>query len=95
MTENEKMAERILEETVRNAEAIEQLLKKVLGYVPEKDRIIAEAVLLRVEKRMFYQDYLFDCHGALASYEGNPEKDIILDYDVYAHTMEVVMLLSS
>ena len=90
---NPKMATRILEVTVENAEQIEALLGHLLDLVPDNRQKEAELVCNRLEKRMFFQDYLYDCHGAIAGYEGIPEKDIILDYDVYVRTVTIAMML--
>ena len=93
-TKNEEMAGRILTETVSNAEQIEALLGHLIDLVPPHRQQEAERLCNRLEKRMLYQDYLYDCHGALAGYEGDPETDIILDYDEYVLTVTVAFMLS-
>lgn len=92
-TKNEEIAERILGETVKNAEQIEALLGHLIDLVPANRQNEAERLCNRLEKRMFYQDYLYNCHGALAGYDGNPETDIVLDYDEYVRAVSIAIML--
>ncbi len=92
-TKNEEMAGRILTETESNAEQIEALLGQLIDLVPQHRQREAEWLRRRLEKRMFYQDYLYDCHGALAGYEGDPETDILLDYEEYEHAVTLAIML--
>ena len=91
---DEKMAERILEEAERNVVEMQKIMDEVLEYVPKKDRVLAEHSLNRLEKRIFFQSYLYDCHGALAGYEGDPEKDIVLDYKTYVQAVTIAAMLA-
>ena len=90
---DEKMAEKILEVASENAEEIQALLGHILLLVPAKSQGEAERLMNRLEKRMLFQDYLYNCHGALAGYEGDPERDIILDYYSYVKAVTIAWML--
>lgn len=89
-SKNEEIAERIREETAINAEEIQALLGQLIELVPPNRLVQAEWLRDRLEKRLFYQNYLYNCHGALAGYEGDPETDIVLDYDDYDEYVRAV-----
>jgi len=78
----------ILEETVKNAKCIQELLNDLCDLAPDHLRDYVDMLKGKIELRMFYQDYLYDVHGTFTE---SPE--FVLDYTEYEEMLKSINLI--
>lgn len=73
----------ILEKTAKNAECIQELIDCIVDLTPDHLRDYVEMLKTRLERRLFYQDYLYDIHGTFIE---RPKS--VLEYKEYEDTID-------
>ena len=57
-----KTNQQILEKACTNAAVIEDIMKELDALIPPENKAKAEKLWIDLQHRMFYQNYLYDCH---------------------------------
>ncbi len=73
-----KTNRKILKAACGNAEAITDILKELDALIPPESKEKAEPLWVELQHRMFFQDYLYDCHRPFV-----PKHRVILDYNEF------------
>lgn len=78
-----KTNRKILEAACGNAEAITDILKELDTLIPPENKEKAEPLWVELQHRMFFQDYLYDCHRPFV-----PGHKVVLNYEEYDASMK-------
>ena len=75
--------QKILDVACENSEVITDILKKLDALIPPENKADAEILWKELQHRMFYQDYLYDCHRPFT-----PGYEVELDYEAFDDLMK-------